>query len=189
MALVAAGIATSVVLNTYRPLVNGSVFGVEGARFHTEPTYTEFDAALFRYEHGGIVTVKFGLRNSGRWPVTIERLLHGYEFDESMELPLHPERILTGPLITDVKVITPRLRRYRPFKPFTLEPGEERLMAIQFRFQNCRGLSNGETIVDDSYSVRHSTLGFGLRSEISYPYRLVIKGPVRDCPGRSRPGR
>ena len=175
-------VATNIVLGRYEPLANGSVFGVDGASFRRVSAYSDQDAAIFRFRDGNVATVKFGLRNEGRWPVRVERLLQPYEFDTDMQFPMQPTKVLSGPLITEVKVITPPVSAYRSFQPFTLEPGEERLMAIQFRFEDCRNLSDGDAFFKRGYSVRYSTLWVTNEMDVPFPYNLVVEGPA-DCKG------
>jgi hypothetical protein len=181
--IIAGLVATNIVLGRYEPLANGSVFGVDGATFRRVSAYSDQDAAIFRFRDGNMATVKFGLRNEGRWPVRVERLLQPYEFDaRDMHFPMQPIEVLSGPLITEVKVITPPVSAYRSFQPFTLEAGEERLMAIQFRFEDCRNLGEGGAFANRSYSVRYSTLWVTNEMDVPFPYNLVVKGPA-DCTG------
>jgi len=181
--LVIGLVATNIVLGRYEPLANGSVFGVDGANFRRVSAYSDQDAAIFRFRDGDVATVKFGLRNEGGWPVRVERLLQPYEFDaENLHASMQPIEVLSGPLISEVKVITPPVSAYRSFQPFTLEPGEERLMAIQFRFEDCRNLSGGGAFYKRGYSVRYSTLWVTNEMEVPFPYNLVVEGPA-DCTG------
>jgi hypothetical protein len=182
--LIAALVGTTIVLGRYEPLTNGSVFGVRGARFRTVTAYSDQDAALFEYRDDDVATIQFGLRNGGRWPVRVNRLLNRDELDaETMKTPLQPIRVLSGPLITETRNIGPP-GQYRTFRPFYLRAGEERLMAIQFRFEDCAGLDQGTVFLNDSYTVHYSTLWVDNEMEVKFPYNLVLKGPVKDCPAQ-----
>lgn len=182
-ALVVIGlVATSIVLNRYEPLANGSVFGVDGTEFREVTAYGDQDAAIFRYRHGEMAAVQFGLRNSGRLPVRIEGLLKPYLLDASeMKIPMQPIEVLVGPPSSEVTALIPPLTRYEPFEPFTLGSGEERHIAIRFRFEDCRSLGR-DAVFQPSYDVRYSTLGVRGEMEVPYPYNLVVEGPVEDCP-------
>jgi hypothetical protein len=181
--IIAGLVATNIVLGRYEPLANGSVFGVHGASFRTVSAYADQDATIFRFRDGNVATVKFGLKNQGRWPVHVERLLQPYELDaENLHFPMQPIKVLSGPLITEVKVVTPPVSAYQSFQPFTLEPGQERLMAIQFRFEDCRNLGDGGASFKRGYSVRYSTLWVTNEMEVPFPYNLVVEGPT-ECKG------
>jgi hypothetical protein len=68
------------------------------------------------------------------------------------------------------------------FEPYDSNVENERLLAIQFRFEDCRNLSDGGAFFKRGYSVRYSILWVTNEMEVPFPYNLVVEGSA-DCTG------
>lgn len=164
IALLASGFAW---VESYQPLVHGFGEMTQGKQLTTEELATFHDGRRFTF---GIT-----VRNDGAFTVRVEDV-------PLIELPsaAYPfsGRIMMSGVLKNAGVYPP----YVPFRPFDLKPGQERLLYLDGRYDNCRDWGGGSGTEIDSFPV---TFGFLWRREtIRLPLNepLVIQVPTgRRC--------
>lgn len=153
------------------PLVHGDYFSC--GLSHVE---NRGRACVLRYEHGEETIWAFVLRNDGPVAVTVAGVPYeeGHLLDQQ-EVLLWPEN---GPAVFELR--QPPLV---PFATFTLRPGEERLVAVRARFDNCERYDpgTGETLA--AVGVRFRVFGLSRHASVGLWRHIEVESPA-DCPDR-----
>ena len=169
-------------VRSYRPLEAGPVFGTVGATFRhgtIQASERPIYARVLDYRHGEEVATYFSIRNAGPFAVTVE----GIE-----DLPVPPEDF-DGLL----SFIEARMGRGNgevdpgetvPLSPFSLGSGEERLVLLRWRFDNCRGWDPDDTLSGSRHEIGYRVMGLSRSATIELPGAWAVEGPPADeCPG------
>lgn len=153
--LVAAGSATAYTSN-YQPLEHGSAGGFPGAR--TVGSFADGDERwVMTYRDRTLVRALVSIRNSGRWPVRVERVgeAHGADWHGLVDFRpdknvLHPPNVYGG--------------QGDAFTPFTLRPGEERAVSVALWLDHCERNGVGGSMTFPEVPVRYRALGMAHRT-------------------------
>lgn len=165
---------------SYEPLEAGAVFGTEGVDYHhtvvetaePHPTY----GRLVAYEEGREVALYFTLRNAGAFGVTVTEL----------DLPPEDRPFLLRPVEARMGRDLGRLSPDDTvaFEAFSLAPGEERLILVRWRFDDCERFGPGTSFtVGGSQVVRFRVLGGGGEQRLTLPGAVTVPAPSeQECP-------
>lgn len=161
----------------YEPLTLGSMGGLTapGEKIDTfgEPgTIVQLD-----HREGEEFFVMFTMRNEGPIGVTIEHLLRPRRTGTfyPVEVLVHPGERFAGERSIDYE-------KWDPFEPFSLGSGEDRRVAIRYRFGSCT-LGRGEATGSHSLFPRFSVFGIDRHTEFQLPYALMMESALGGgCP-------
>jgi hypothetical protein len=154
--------------SSYQPVSTGSTWvnpipSTQGAVGETVATFR--NGKSFRYG--------LSIMNRGRFPI---RIL-GIPLDPHFHSPFIV-RPFVVPSETDMTL--PPL----PFRPFTLEPGHERLIVLRGTYTNCRDYSEGSGLTVEALPVRERFLLWNHTVWITLPRPVVIRFPKHPCLSR-----
>lgn len=170
-------------ISQYEPLAQGSMRGVDASGARTIDTFpAEDELILLDHREGEDFFASFTIRNDGPLPITVQRLLDGWQLKERGGGPFSPVEVVVHPgeRFTGAEPIP--FEQWPTFSPFSLEAEEERRAAIRFAFGECR-LGKGETFGMSSISARFSVLGFDRHTVYDLPYDLAMRStPHGGCP-------
>jgi hypothetical protein len=165
VALLASGYAWA---ETYQPLVrgNGALDPLVSRHLTTETLATFHDGKPFMF---GIT-----VRNSGSFPVRIQ----GVPIVQPHEVAMFSGRVMMSSAASPVGMNRP----YVPFRPFELNPGQERLIFLSGHYTSCRDWARDTASVIDSLPVSYSFLWHRETVRIPLFEPLVIRVPTgRRC--------
>jgi hypothetical protein len=181
--VILAGIAAPVgayKVARYAPLEPGTTFRAPaGSEFTTERNVGgETILYTVRYEHGKETSFSFSVRNAGGWAVTIVDLpiLH-HTAHELMDV----RRASVGRATDERSAV--------PFEPFTLKPGEERLITLHGRFSDCEWYEAGSGNRYSDILVRYRFVWSQKSVSIHLPAQIAVISPSdAACPVTRQPG-
>lgn len=182
LVLLAGGAGFGLFLSQYEPLARGSMGGVSAPGSRSIETLAEPESLIWLdHREGEDFFAAFTIANDGPLAVTIERLLEGWDLGSGggpfypVEVLVHPGERFTG--AEDIP-----FAEWNGFSPISLNAGEERRVAIRFRFGEC-SLGRGETFGMDGAYTRFSALGFDRHTYYQFPYVLAMRAaPEGGCP-------
>lgn len=118
------------------------------------------------------IVVYLGLRNNGGQTVRIEQVpAAGFYYFGFDTMDVSPERTISGQAAT-----------YEPFKPFTLEPGDERDVRLTFRLADCSPseLQPGTTRIR-GLLLRYKILGLGRTAFVPFERSVLAVPTIGRC--------
>jgi len=128
------------------------------------------------FQKGGHLRMAFGISNLGDRAIRVTGFDYGPD-PESFETILDPAGVEVGP-----QCCGNILRHLRPFQPFTLEPGANPLIALNYDFV-CQRASPNSSLIIDTFEIRYEALGSSRTVELGLPWRMVLRYPSKvDCP-------
>jgi HAAS domain-containing protein len=162
---VAAGVAAVVTwAQSYQPITAGS----SGM---TPPVSSQgaLDETVAPFRNGKPFQVGFSVRNAGRFAVRV------------LDVPLEGSH----PFV--VRKFTARLDERGmgspvPFRPFTLEPGRERLIVLRGRYANCTRWVAGSSVGYEAMQIRMRFLRWSHTVSVKLFTPLVIRMPAHRSP-------
>jgi len=178
--VLALGIGLVIALNRYSPLEHGFVFGLRGADSTQGDDFSGHTSVLLAYDHGREFWYTFGLTNAGRWGVTVTDVPVLFGPGSGFESPIQQLEVRMAPRNDDLDA-----GQRLSLEPFSLGPGETRLIHIRARFWNCQVIGRGGSMSFDSQDVGFSVLGLSRTMEVVLNEPLVIRSEdVVSCPPR-----
>lgn len=182
LVLLSVVIAGGWVFAEFEPLGTGSMGGVTASGARTIDTLGEPESLIWLdHQEGEEFFAGYTIANNGPIEVTVERLLPPHLLNNA-RLEFHPVEALVHPGEAFVGENNIDYRDWVPFEPFQLAAGDERRVAIQYRFGDCR-LSRGETRAISGYTTTFSVLGIDKDVEFQLPYTLAMKAKTNGgCP-------
>lgn len=166
VAVVAALIAAAAWASSYQPVVTGSTWmNPRGGRAGALEEYV----ATFR--PGAPFQLGFSIRNDGRFPVRIVDVPLGNFYPFVVRAFVIPP----NPHVVDFQT------HGEPFHPFTLAPGEERLLALRGRYRTCASYpaSAGSAITVFGLPVRERFALWSQTVDVELASPLVIQTTAR----------
>lgn len=167
VALVALGAAVAATVTwagSYQPVTGGAT-GMN-PRVSSQGALGEIVAP---FRNGKPFQVGFSVRNSGRFAVRI------------LDMPLtgfHPFVVRKFTARSDERGTGPPVR----FQPFTLEPGQERLIVLRGRYANCHNWAAGTSVGYEAMPVRMRFLRWTHTIFVKLLTPLVIRMPAHRSP-------
>jgi hypothetical protein len=173
--VLALGAGGTAYATAYRPLAYGAMSGVEGAEL-VEDEWADEPRYVLPYRDRQVTRALLSLRNDGRWAVRVERV----------GTPLGTPRFWRG--LLDVRpdrngLNPPNEYAYAdsPFEPFTLEPGEERTVAVALWTDNCEHSVPGSEMTVSGVPVRFRAFGMARTQYVPLETPWSVVAPRR-CP-------
>lgn len=165
------------------PIGRGSFFGSEGEHRFITPA-GDSGSVVYRYQPGHKFSYTFAIRNSDWRTIHVTGLPLPGDFRHHVATEIgngsKGERMGSS------------ARRFEPFKPFEIKPGEYRYIRLSFRFQECRiheriGKAHPrETFHSgpgwDYQKVEFAVWGFAQRADAELMYDVGLEGIASpDC--------
>jgi hypothetical protein len=173
VALAVAGTVTGIWLSADEPLERGGWSFAPGI----QPDLDFGDQAnvIVDYQHDARYSFGFSLINDGRLPIEI------------VDFPL--ASYATEPFVVEQVLVDPPQEfggsDAAPFRPFTLQPGEERGFTFRGVLAHCDAWDHGGGLVLESVKVQYRVLWITKSRDISLPRPIMIRMPGSDtsqCP-------
>lgn len=157
-------------LSGYAPLVAGFSGFAPGIR--ADSAFGERANVVVNYQHDARYVFGFSLRNDGSLPLEITDFpLVGYA---------------RGPLVVEDVLVDPPNRYGDPnaprFRPFTLQPGEDRGISFRGVLAHCDIWSQGASVVYESVKVDYRVLGIGKTADIALDQPIAVQMPATGTP-------
>lgn len=152
--------------------------------YFTSPQGDGFSAYRVRYEDGSLFRYALTLYNDGPLPVTITNV--GQDPDcFSCVFPLVFERASVAPASGQYQYDR---RHATPFDRFVLQPGANRYVVIEARFDHCESYEPPGGVTHLSIPVGYRAWGLEHQVQLPMPYALEVRFRGGECPGGSLAG-
>lgn len=134
-----------------------------------EPRYVE----VLPFQKNGTLRMAFGISHVGGRSIRITDFGYGPDATDYVTV-LDPAGVQVGP-----QCCGNPLNKLRTFRPFTMEPGDNPLIAFNYDFVCQRYFKPGSSQITDTFTVRFETLGSSRWVTLPLPWRLVAQAPEK----------